>query len=183
MSSKTYHFSKLFIERLDQVRGNESKAKFNKKIGLNNKSEYNIRNGLSSPTLELMTKIANRCDISLTWLVTGRGEVYPPDTIEVYSNSGSLTIDKKDDEQCNSDFSIEKEKISTYSHGLVALLHDEYLTKANRITKEEAHCLRKIIFPSIGGFTASKELYLSCLKDFRRYKFQIEKEIEKMIEK
>lgn len=60
-----------FKDRLRTLRGQESKADFAKKIGINPSTLGNYEQGQSLPNIEVITRLCEECSVSSDWLIFG----------------------------------------------------------------------------------------------------------------
>lgn len=68
-----------FATRLSEVLGNRSGRAFSKEIGISYSTLHNYLSGASSPTLENLVALANKTNVSIEWLATGKAsEVREP---------------------------------------------------------------------------------------------------------
>lgn len=85
-----------FLQRLKTLQGNLSNAKFARKIGVKPTTFQRYEEG-SLPRAEAAVSIAEACDVSLDWLLAGKGKAPDP----VVNNTGMadrLSIAVRDDE-------------------------------------------------------------------------------------
>ena len=62
-----------FSERLSTVLGDMSGRAFSKETGISYSTIHNYLSGVSSPTLENLVTLADKANVSIEWLATGKG--------------------------------------------------------------------------------------------------------------
>jgi len=96
INDRIRYLADLYAERTEG--GKVNKSAFARKCGIEQSTMAGYILGKSTPTIESIVKISESNNISLVWLITGKGEEQP--TINATNPINSFN-DIKDNEDCN----------------------------------------------------------------------------------
>lgn len=65
-----------FEDRFKKLRGEMSKVEFAKKIGITKQKVSNYEKGIVKPTYDVFYLLAQKLNVNINWLLTGKGEIY-----------------------------------------------------------------------------------------------------------